>query len=78
MKLSKAQQHLLDDMKAGAIVYYIAIPGGNAFYFRGDNYSRCTATILVLLRLGLVEEFSSKLYQKKYRYKKENDYGNTH
>jgi len=59
MKLSKAQNDLLDAIKGGVRVYYM--PGINTYYFRGDTHKNCTNTVLALLNRKLVEEVDSNV-----------------
>lgn len=60
MKLSKAQQSVIDYLKSGGIIHYI--DGLNAKCFRSDNYRNISwATIYKLETLGLVKRTNRKI-----------------
>ncbi len=54
-KLSTAQNELLEAMRSGVRVHYLR--GMNSHAFRADTMKSCTATVMALHRMGLVEEY---------------------
>lgn len=52
-RLSPAMTALLDDMRGGVKVHLMK--GYSAYFFRDDNFKRCSAQVDGLLKRGLVE-----------------------
>jgi len=65
VKLSAAQQNLLDAMKNGVQVFFIS--GLDAHCFRTDTMKSCTAVVAALRRMKLIEEYESDWRGCKYR-----------
>ena len=65
VKLSAAQQNLLDAMRSGVRVHFVN--GLDAHCFRNDTMKCCTATVSALMRMKLVEEFESDWRGCRYR-----------
>lgn len=53
MKLTAKQLDLLNAMRKGVAVHYVAYP--TDYYFRADTMQRCTQAACRLLELGLAE-----------------------
>lgn len=59
--LTTTQAELLEALKSGVKVHYMAYMGSlnpQAYYFRADNYKRCTAAAKALLKRGLAEKYA--------------------
>jgi hypothetical protein len=60
VKLTKAQQALLDAITAGVEVHFFPYAGTwnpKEYYIRWDTHARCTVPARALFALGLVEKF---------------------